>query len=51
MITYCVRTSIGGKRKCLCSDKACVPGPGPETRSERVDSGVAQGERPLPDWG
>lgn len=24
MIIYCVRISIGGKRKCLCSDKVCV---------------------------
>lgn len=29
LITYCVRTSTGEKRKCLCSDKACVRGGGP----------------------
>lgn len=45
LITYCVRTSIGEKRKCLYSDKACVPdgGPMPWARDKEWESGQQSG--------
>lgn len=45
LITYCVRNSIGGKRKCLRSDKACVPdgSPRPWARDKKWAGGQQSG--------
>lgn len=53
LITHCVRESIGGRKKCLCSDKASVLDGGPVSRAGDKKRECGQhsgaGKRPLPD--